>query len=226
MRHSAPVTMRKVAIVLLRVAIVLSIAVPALVLAYRFLPVPLTPLMVLRLLQGEGLAKRWVDYEELSPQLRRAVVASEDARFCTHYGFDWTEIEASWSDYQSGERLRGASTITQQTAKNLFLWPGGWLRKIVEIYPTVLLELLWPKRRILEIYLNIVEWGPGIYGAEAASRAYFGRSARLLTASEAALMAAVLPNPRRWSPARPTEYIRSRAATIEARMSAAPADCR
>jgi monofunctional glycosyltransferase len=226
MRHSAPVTMRKVAIVLLRVAIVLLIAVPALVLAYRFLPVPLTPLMVLRLLQGEGLAKRWVDYEELSPQLRRAVVASEDARFCTHYGFDWTEIEASWSDYQSGERLRGASTITQQTAKNLFLWPGGWLRKIVEIYPTVLLELLWPKRRILEIYLNIVEWGPGIYGAEAASRAYFGRSARLLTTSEAALMAAVLPNPRRWSPARPTEYIRSRAATIEARMSAAPADCR
>jgi monofunctional glycosyltransferase len=226
MRHSAPVTMRKVAIVLLRVAIVLLIAVPALVLAYRFLPVPLTPLMVLRLLQGEGLAKRWVDYEELSPQLRRAVVASEDARFCTHYGFDWTEIEASWSDYQSGERLRGASTITQQTAKNLFLWPGGWLRKIVEIYPTVLLELLWPKRRILEIYLNIVEWGPGIYGAEAASRAYFGRSARLLTASEAALMAAVLPNPRRWSPARPTEYIRSRAATIQARMSAAPPDCR
>jgi monofunctional glycosyltransferase len=226
MRHSALVAMRKVAIMVLRVAIVLLVAVPTLVLAYRFLPVPLTPLMVLREIEGEALAKRWVDYDELSPQLRRAVIASEDARFCTHYGFDWTEIEASWSDYQSGERLRGASTITQQTAKNLFLWPGGWPRKIVEIYPTVLLELLWPKRRILETYLNIVEWGPGIYGAEAASRAYFGRSARLLTASEAALMAAVLPNPRRWSPARPTEYIRSRAATIEARMSAAPPDCR
>jgi monofunctional glycosyltransferase len=218
--------MRKVAFVLSRVAIVLSVALPVLVLAYRFLPVPLTPLMVLRQLQGEGLAKQWVDYKELSSQLRRAVIASEDARFCAHHGFDWTEMDAAWSDFQSGERLRGASTITQQTAKNLFLWPGGWLRKIIEVYPTVLLELLWPKRRILETYLNIVEWGPGIYGAETASRTYFGRPARLLTAPEAALLAAVLPNPRRWSPAKPTEYIRSRAATIQARMSAAPADCR
>jgi monofunctional glycosyltransferase len=210
MRHSAPVTMRKVAIVLLRVAIVLLIAVPALVLAYRFLPVPLTPLMVLRLLQGEGLAKRWVDYEELSPQLRRAVVASEDARFCTHYGFDWTEIEASWSDYQSGERLRGASTITQQTAKNLFLWPGGWLRKIVEIYPTVLLELLWPKRRILEIYLNIVEWGPGIYGAEAAAEHYFKKPAAELSPYEAVRLAAVLPDPLDRSASKPGPEVTAR----------------
>jgi len=218
--------MRRLAAVLLRVVIVLLVALPVLVLVYRFVPVPLTPLMVLRQLQGWGLEKQWVDYEQLSPQLRRAVIASEDARFCGHHGFDWHEIDAAVSDYESGERLRGASTITQQTAKNLFLWPGGWLRKIVEVYPTVLLELLWPKRRILETYLNIAEWGPGIYGAEAASRDYFGRPARLLTAPEAALMAAVLPNPRRWSPAKPTEYIRSRAATIQARMSAAPADCR
>ena len=218
--------MRRIAVLLLRIALALLIALPVLILVYRFVPAPLTPLMVLRSIEGEGLDKQWVDYEQLSPTLRRAVIASEDARFCTHHGFDWTEIDAALSDYQAGERLRGASTITQQTAKNLFLWPGGWLRKIVEIYPTMLLELLWPKRRILETYLNIVEWGPGLYGAEAASRDYFGRPARLLTAPEAALMAAVLPNPRRWSPAKPTEYIRSRAATILARMGAAPADCR
>ncbi len=218
--------MRRLAILLLRLAILLLVAVLALVLTYRFVPVPLTPLMVLRQLQGEGLEKQWVEYDAISPNLRRAAVASEDARFCNHHGFDWTEIDAAWSDFQSGDRLRGASTITQQTAKNLFLWPGGWLRKIVEIYPTVLLELMWPKRRILETYLNIVEWGPGLYGAEAASREYFARPARLLTAPEAALLAAVLPNPRRWSPAKPTEYIRSRAATILARMNVAPADCR
>jgi monofunctional biosynthetic peptidoglycan transglycosylase len=218
--------MRRFVVLLLRVVVVLLLAVAALILAYRFVPTPLTPLMVLRSIEGEGLVKDWVDYDAISPNLRRAVVASEDARFCTHHGFDWTEIDAALSDYQAGEGLRGASTITQQTAKNLFLWPGGWLRKIIEVYPTVLLELLWPKRRILETYLNIVEWGPGLYGAEAASRAYFGRPARLLTVPEAALLAAVLPNPRRWSPVKPTEYIRSRAATIQARMAAAPADCR
>jgi len=218
--------MRRIAGVLVRIAVALLLVIALLVLVYRFVPVPLTPLMVLRQIEGEGLERQWVGYDQLSPNLRRAVVASEDARFCTHHGFDWTEIDAALSDFESGERLRGASTITQQTAKNLFLWPGGWLRKIVEIYPTVLLELLWPNRRILETYLNIVEWGPGIYGAEVASRTYFGRPARLLTAPEAALLAAVLPNPRRWSPVKPSEYIRSRAATIQARMAAAPADCR
>jgi len=202
------------------------LAIALLIALYRFVPVPLTPLMVLRWIEGEGLEKQWVDYDQLSPNLRRAVIASEDARFCQHHGFDFDAIGDAWDGYESGGRLRGASTITQQTAKNLVLWPGGdWLRKIVEIYPTVLLELLWPKQRILETYLNIVEWGHGIYGAEAASRFYFDRSARTLTASEAALMAAVLPNPRRWSPARPTGYIRSRAATILARMGAAPKDC-
>lgn len=218
--------MRKVIAVLWRVVIVLLLALPVLILVYRFVPAPLTPLMVLREMQGEGLEKQWVDYEQLSPNLRRAVIASEDAHFCSHHGFDWNSIDQAWDDYQSGVRLRGASTITQQTAKNLVLWPGGWVRKVIEVYPTVLLELLWPKRRILETYLNVIEWGPGIYGAEMASRAYFGRPARLLTAPEAALLAAVLPNPRRWSPARPTDYIRSRAATIQARMGAAAPDCR
>jgi monofunctional glycosyltransferase len=210
----------------LRAALAVMLAIALLIALYRFVPVPLTPLMVLRWIEGEGLEKQWVDYDQLSPNLRRAVIAAEDARFCQHYGFDFDAIGDAWDGYEAGGRLRGASTITQQTAKNLVLWPGGdWLRKIVEIYPTVLLELLWPKQRILQTYLNIVEWGHGIYGAEAAARFYFDRSARTLTASEAALMAAVLPNPRRWSPTRPTGYIRSRAATILARMSAAPRDC-
>ena len=209
-----------------RVCLVLALAMAAIVLVYRFVPVPLTPLMVLRSVEGEGLDKQWVAWDQLSPNLRRAVVASEDARFCQHHGFDFQAIEAAWEDHEEGERLRGGSTITQQTAKNLFLLPDqSWIRKIIEVYPTVLLELLWPKRRILETYLNIIEWGPGIYGAEAASQQYFHRPARSLSPREAALMAAVLPNPRRWSPAKPTAYIERRAATIEARMPATPQGC-
>ncbi len=209
-----------------RVCLALALAVAAIVLAYRFVPVPLTPLMVVRSAEGAGLDKNWVAYDQLSPNLRRAVIASEDARFCQHHGFDFQAIEAAWEEHEAGERLRGGSTITQQTAKNLFLLPDqSWIRKIIEIYPTVLLELLWPKRRILETYLNIIEWGPGIYGAEAASAHYFNRPARSLTPREAALMAAVLPNPRRWSPVKPSAYIERRAATIEARMAAAPQSC-
>ena len=210
----------------IRAAVLLMLAAALLIAVYRFVPVPVTPLMVLRRVEGEGLDKQWVEYGQLSPNLRRAVIASEDARFCSHHGFDWGAITEAWDGYEAGARLRGASTITQQTARNLLLWPGGeWFRKIAEIYLTVLLELLWPKRRILQTYLNIIEWGPGIYGAQAAARIYFDRSARTLTPQEAALMAAVLPNPRRWSPVKPTDYIRSRAATILARMSTAPKDC-
>jgi monofunctional biosynthetic peptidoglycan transglycosylase len=209
-----------------RVCLSLALIMAAIILVYRFVPVPLTPLMVVRWVAGEGLDKQWVAYDELSPNLRRAVIASEDARFCQHHGFDFGAIEEAWEEHEAGERLRGGSTITQQTAKNLFLLPDqSWLRKIVEIYPTVLLELLWPKRRILETYLNIIEWGPGIYGAEAASTHYFHRPARSLTPHEAALMAAVLPNPRHWSPAKPTFYIERRATTILARMAAAPQSC-
>jgi monofunctional biosynthetic peptidoglycan transglycosylase len=211
----------------IRIVLALALVLAALVLLYRFVPVPLTPLMVVRSAEGEGLDKQWTEYDQLSPNLRRAVIASEDARFCQHHGFDFGAIEEAWEEHEAGERLRGGSTITQQTAKNLFLLPDqSWLRKIVEIYPTVLLELLWPKRRILETYLNIIEWGPGIYGAEAAAMRYFSRPARSLTPHEAALMAAVLPNPRRWSPAKPTEYIERRAATIQARMASAPQSCK
>lgn len=223
----SPARLRRVIGWAVRIVLALALAMAALVLVYRVVPVPLTPLMVVREAEGEGLDKVWVAYDLLSPNLRRAVIASEDARFCQHFGFDFTAIEEAWEEREAGERQRGGSTITQQTAKNLFLLPDqSWVRKIVEIYPTALLELLWPKRRILETYLNIIEWGPGIYGAEAASVHYFNRPAHGLTPHEAALMAAVLPNPRRWSPAKPTPYIEQRAATILARMASAPASCK
>jgi len=214
---------------LLWLAILLLLGPAALIIAYRFLPVPITPLMLIRAAEGEGIAHQWVDGAAISGNLKRAVIAAEDARFCQHRGFDWDAIQDAWDEYQAGERakLRGASTISQQTAKNLLLWPGGgWPRKALEAYPTLLLELSWPKDRILETYLNIVEWGPGIYGAEAAARAHFGRPARALSEREAALLAAVLPNPRRWSASKPTDYIQHRAARIQARMAAAPSGCR
>lgn len=207
--------------ILLWVAILL-LGLPLAYLAlFRFVPVPGTPLMLIRLAEGEGLARDWVALERVSPHLLRAVIASEDARFCGHHGFDLDAIEDAIEDYAEGGRLRGASTISQQTAKNLFLWPGGGMpRKGVEAWLTVLVEALWPKRRILETYLNVAEWGPGLYGAEAAARAHFRKPASALSVHEAALLAAVLPNPRLFSASRPSAYISRRAATIRARMPA------
>jgi monofunctional biosynthetic peptidoglycan transglycosylase len=175
-----------------------------LVVVYRFLPPPLTPLMVIRLVEGEGLRKDWVPYAEVSPQVFRAVIAAEDTRFCQHYGFDLKSIEEAWTANRKGRRLRGASTITMQTSKNLFLWPGrDPLRKGLEAWFTVLLELFWDKRRILEVYVNIVEFGPGIYGIEAAAQAYYKKPAKDLSAGEAARLAAVLPSPLRRTPMKP-----------------------
>ena len=188
---------------------------PLLLALHRFVPVPLTPLMVIRLAEGEGLRKDWVPLEKIAPALPQAVIAAEDNLFCEHRGFDWKALEGELKTYASGERARGASTITMQTAKNLFLWPGRTLaRKALEAWLTPQIELLWPKRRILEVYLNIVEFGPGIYGAQAAAQAHFGKPASDLSRREAALLAAVLPNPREWSASRPSEYIDRRARTI------------
>jgi monofunctional biosynthetic peptidoglycan transglycosylase len=182
--------------------------------AYRYVPPPLTPLMVIRLFEGEGINKDWVPLDRISPHVSRAVMALEDAAFCSHSGFDWDEMANAVEDRLNGAPLRGASTISMQTAKNVFLWPDRHVtRKLLEAPLTVLIETLWDKRRILEIYLNVIELGPGIYGVEAASHAYFGKPASRLSRREAALLAAVLPNPRRWSPARPTDYIRKRAHT-------------
>jgi monofunctional biosynthetic peptidoglycan transglycosylase len=186
--------------------------------------------MVIRSVQGEGLEREWRALEQMSPNLLQAVLAAEDARFCAHSGFDWVELEKAVRDYSDGGGLRGASTISMQTAKNLFLWPSrSFFRKAAEAALTVPLELLWPKHRILEVYLNIAEWGPGVYGAEAASRRAFGKAAGALGRREAALLAAVLPNPRQRSAARPSAYVRARAELILRRMDAVavhdPAPC-
>jgi monofunctional biosynthetic peptidoglycan transglycosylase len=140
-----------------------------------------------------------------------AVIAGEDQNFPDHFGFDWKAIEKAVEHNESSRRKRGASTVSMQTAKNLFLWESrSWLRKGFEAYFTLLLESTWPKKRILEVYLNIVEFGDGIYGVEAASRAYFGKAAKRLTPSEAALLAAVLPNPHKYRANAPSEYVRGR----------------
>ena len=187
---------------LLAVAAFLTLSM-ALVVIYGLLPPPITPLMVIRLFEGEGLSKDWTSYDEVSPQVFKAVIAGEDARFCEHFGFDVQAILNALKHNKKGRRVHGASTITQQTAKNLFLWPGrDFVRKGFEAYFTVLLELFWDKRRILEVYVNVVEFGHGIYGVEAAAQAYYKKSAKDLTAGEAARLAAVLPSPLRWTPQR------------------------
>ena len=205
--------------IVLGVVLVALLAPPALLLIYRFVPVPVTPLMLIRLGEGEGLVKDWVPLGQIAPALAESVVASEDNQFCEHWGFDWQALRGEAEAYVAGERARGASTITQQTAKNLFLWPDrSLLRKVLEVPPTLEIELLWPKRRIIEVYLNIVELGPGVYGAEAAARRYFAKPAAKLGRREAALLAAILPNPRRSSPARPSRYLEGRVRTIETRI--------
>ena len=202
----------------------LAIASLFFVALYRLLPPPVTPLMLIREVEGYGIAKSWRPLAQISPHLARAAMAGEDAKFCQHHGFDWEAIREAWRRYEAGaKRLRGASTISMQTAKNVFLWPGrDWLRKALEAYFTALIELAWGKRRIIEIYLNVVEWGPGIYGAEAAAQFYFHKPAAALTAEEAARLAAILPDPLKWSASRPDRYVAGRAAFIRANMPEVP----
>jgi len=201
------------------IALLLVIAAPvALTLLYRVAPPPITPLMVIRLFQGEALHKSWTPITRISPHLIRSVIGLEDSRFCIHGGIDWDAVSDAVTDHLHGEKLRGASTISMQTAKNLFLWPDStFLRKVIEAPLTYMIEAILGKRRILEIYLNVVELGPGIYGAEAASRAYYQRPASALTAWQAGTIAAILPAPRKWSPVRPTDFIKARTRTAMAR---------
>lgn len=167
------------------------------------------------------LRQQWRDFEHISPQLALAVVASEDQRFPEHHGFDFRQIRQALREAERGGRMRGASTITQQVAKNLFLWNGrSWVRKGLETWFTVLLELTWSKQRILEVYLNLAEFGPGIYGAEAAAQVFFHKDAARLTRAEAARLAAVLPNPKRLSAASPGAYVLRRQGEIEVQMRA------
>ncbi|MBP2300217.1 monofunctional biosynthetic peptidoglycan transglycosylase [Azospirillum picis] len=187
---------------------------------YRVVPPPATPLMLIRAAGGAGLDRDWEPLDRISPLLVQAVLASEDTGFCGHGGFDWAAIEDAFEENETGKRLRGGSTISQQTAKNAFLWPDrSWTRKGAETWFTLLIESLWPKRRIMEVYLNIVEWDDGVYGAEAAARHHFHKPAAALTRHEAALLAVVLPNPRNWSPSRPGAYVARRAGVIERRMA-------
>ena len=206
---------------LVDIVLVFVVVPPLIFVAYRFAPPPATPLMLIRVVQGYGLTKDWTPLSEISPNLQRAVIASEDARFCEHQGFDWVAVDrAIERNARGGGRMLGASTISMQTSKNLLLWPArNFLRKGIEVYLTVWLEALLPKERILELYLNEIEWGQGIYGAEAAARIYFGVSAAHLTRRQAALMAAALPAPLKWRPDYPGEWMSSHASTIEARMN-------
>lgn len=187
-----------------------------LTLLYGVIPVPCTILMLQRCVEQKmdgrpmKLDKRWVSIERMSPNLPWAVATAEDQKFEEHFGFDIEAIQkaAKYNERHHGRKVRGASTISQQCAKNVFLWPSrSWARKGLEVYFTFIIEMCWSKERIMEVYLNVVEMGPGVYGAEAASRYYFHKPAARLTREEAARIAAVLPNPRRWSASRPTPYI-------------------
>lgn len=185
----------------------------ALVLPWRWLDPPTSAFISRAKSEGFAVQQEWVDWPEISPYLPIAVVAAEDQRFPYHSGFDIESIRSALGERQ--QRQRGASTISQQVAKNLFLWPGhSWLRKGLEAYLTVFVEMLWPKRRILEVYLNVAEFGPGIFGVEAAATAFFGRHAKNVTLRQAATLAAVLPSPKRMSPAEPSRHVRQRVTWI------------
>lgn len=195
------------------------------VLLLRFVPVPFSALMAQRRVQswftpGPYTSRHdWVPLEDIAPCMGVAVIAAEDQNFAEHFGFDWKAIEKAVEHNEHSRRKRGASTVSQQTAKNVFLWSNrSWLRKGLEVYFTLLIETLWPKKRILEVYLNSVEFGDGIFGVEAAARSHFGKPAKALRPSEAALLAAVLPNPHKFKASAPSPYIRGRQAWILGQM--------
>ncbi|MBE2295841.1 MAG: monofunctional biosynthetic peptidoglycan transglycosylase [Phycisphaerales bacterium] len=196
----------------------------ALVLILRWIPLPTSSIMVqegLRAAWADGttVRYRWMPYEQISPTAALAVMAAEDQRFPDHYGFDFIEIQQVLDDFEAGRSVRGASTISQQVAKNLFLWSGrDWIRKGLEAWFTVLLELCWPKQRILEVYLNIAEFGEYTFGVEAASQRFFNKPAARLSTREAARLAAVLPNPQRYRVDQPSAYVLKRQRWIEQQM--------
>lgn len=195
----------------------------------RFVPVYITPLMLIRsveaIVDGEmpKNSKKWVSIDKISSHMVQAVVASEDNLFMEHNGFSFDDIKKAWQHNQKGKRIKGGSTISQQTAKNVFLWnKRSYFRKGLEAYFTVLIELFWSKERIMEVYLNVIEIGDGIYGVEAAALEYFGKNASELSRSQSALIAVCLPNPRRFSPVRPSSYIQRRKEQIMVLMNKIP----
>lgn len=205
--------------------LVLTVGVPVgWALLYRFVEAPGTLLMLERSMEGESISRTPKPLSDISPHLVRAVIAAEDSRFCTHNGFDVEAIQDAMEFNEAAEergskRRRGASTISQQTAKNLFLWADrSWVRKGLETYFTVIIENTWPKRRIVEAYLNAAEFGQGRFGAEAAAQGIFGKSAAKLTPREAATLAAILPSPNKWRADKPGPFVRRRAGVIQSRM--------
>jgi len=201
---------------MLIVVFVLLVLLPVtLTLAYRFVPPPTTPLAAARWMEEGTIYKTWTPIQDISPALVRATIGAEDANFCAHHGFDWQAIGEAMRQNIPGRRLRGGSTISQQTAKNVFLTPHrNWLRKGLETYLTVMIEALWPKRRILEIYLNEVQFGSNVFGAEAAAEYYFHKPAAWLNEAEAARLAAVLPDPEGWRVLEAGPYVESRTLTL------------
>lgn len=197
-----------------KILLVFFIYSVGLTLIYRWVPVYFTPLMGIRLVEQAWdkdmelqLVKDWTPIDEISSHMIQAVVAAEDQKFLDHFGFDVEAIQKALAGNQTGRNLKGGSTISNQTAKNVFLWPGrNYLRKGLEAYFTLLIELFWSKERIMEVYLNVIETGEGVYGVEAAAQAFYHKPASKLNRNEAAMIAAVLPNPRRWSPPNPTGY--------------------
>ncbi|MEL7544130.1 MAG: monofunctional biosynthetic peptidoglycan transglycosylase [Pseudomonadota bacterium] len=192
---------------------------------YRFVNPAASNWMRLDAISGVAVAQTWVPIEAMSPAVIKAVIASEDARFCAHWGVDWREVYYAVANADS-RGPRGASTITMQTAKNLYLWPGrSYVRKAIELPLTWMIETLWPKRRILEVYLNVAEWGPGIYGIESAAQHHFGRSARRLDGRQAAILVATLPNPIRRVASKPGRTTLRQARRVRQRMRAVDAGC-
>jgi monofunctional biosynthetic peptidoglycan transglycosylase len=197
-------------------AVLFFLLLPApvlLILVFRFVPVPFTPQMALDFVTFQPVHHSWRGYDEIAPALPRAVIGAEDQNFCAHHGFDWKNIDKAMAEHERhpAKPLRGASTLSQQTARTVFLLPvRSWIRKGLEAYLTVLIEGLWPKKRILTAYLNLVDWGHGNYGAEAAAEAYFGTDVSHLSRSQAARLAAILPNPDHWRADRPGRYVAGR----------------
>ena len=196
----------------------LALAPHLYLLALRVLPVPITLNMLGAVVDERDFRRRLVDVDAVAPVLVESVIAAEDSRFCAHNGIDWEATQSALDEARAGGRVRGASTLTQQTAKNVFFWNGGgWVRKAGEAWFALAIDAVWGKRRVLEVYLNVAEWGDGIYGVEAASRARFGKPAAQLTPREAALLAAVLPSPNKWRVDPPGPYVSGRAATLQRR---------
>jgi len=209
--------LKKILLVAGRVLLWFVMATVLWVIAYRFIDPPITFLMIQRNMERSAadkpykMEKEWVDFEDIADNMKHAAVSAEDQLFLKHLGFDVQAIEKAFQANRNNKKIKGGSTISQQTAKNVFLWPGrSWVRKGFEAYFTLLIEVFWSKERILEVYLNVIEMGDGIYGAEAAAQSYYGKSCGKLSKSQAAMIAACFPNPRRWSPRKPTAYIRHR----------------